>query len=233
MATITDLNLEARDLVSADTTSFTAASLLRKMNQKYEEIMGDLISLGGTWQIDDSNYTDLPIATTTLVADQFDYSFAGDVLSVEQVQIKDSSGRWSILTPLDLRDQTLPLDEQFPTSGLPTHYDKRYNSIFVFPAPAAANVTLTAGLRVYFKRTADLFTSAQVTTGTKTPGFASPWHYILAYGAAIPYAAKFKQELLPFLMSEYARMKKELIDHYQRREADVHKRLEMNGTDSR
>ena len=107
------------------------------------------------------------------------------------------------------------------------HYDLFTDDSFrLYPAPTSGSVTLTAGLRVTFKRTADLFTSAQVTTGTKTPGFASPYHIILSYMAAIPYCQSYKPNRVPLFEKKVLELKDEIIKHYSHRQKDWHPRLQ-------
>lgn len=227
--TISDLNAEARKLCDTDSTGYTAADLLRRINAAYEEIVGRLIALDGTWEFDDTNFTDLPRATTTLVAGQRDYSFDSTHLEVLAVDVKDNAGNWQRLRPIDKSEYSEPLDELYETDALPQYYDKDGKSIFLYPAPAAGSVTLASGLRVYFQRTADVFTSAQVTTGTKQPGFAAPYHVLLAYKAALPYCMTYKKDRVPLILSEINRLEDELFKHYARREKDVRKYLSPNG----
>ena len=230
MPSISDINAEARDLVDADTTSYPAPILLRRVNQALEEEIGKIIALDGSWQFDDTNFTDLPVATATLVAGQNDYSFDSSQLEILRVAVKDSSGKYFFLNPIDiLEERSQPLEEIYNVNGLPERYDKSGSSIFVYPAPAAGSVTLVAGLKVWFQRTAAIYTSEEVTTGTKKPGFASPWHYILSYKAALPYALSYKKDRVPMIMSEITRMETELLNHYARREKDVQKGLGMSG----
>lgn len=233
MATIADINQEARDLVDADTTSYTAATLLRRINHAYETVIGWLINASGMWQFDDSNYTDQPRGKFTLVEGQEVYSFASDYLQIEGMDILDLDGiTYRKLKPLDHTELGgLSPDEYFglesngnPKKGIPEYYDLFTDDSFrLYPAPTATSVTLTNGGRVWFKRRADLFTSAQVTTGTKEPGFASPWHYILSYMAAIPYAQLYKKDRVPLFEKRVMDMKKEIIDHYGRRDKDKRK----------
>lgn len=231
--TIADINAETRSLCDADTNSYTAADLLRRVNASYERRVGQIIGADGLWQFDDSNYTDFPIATTTLVAGQQDYTFDSTMLEVEGVSIKDANGNYQKLTPIDDKQLGVDPTEFLKTDGMPTHYDKQGRSILLYPAPAAGQVTLTAGMKVFFKRTADVFTSAQVTTGTKQPGFAAPYHVILAYDAAIPYCMTFKPEKVNGLRFEADRIEKEMLQHYGRREQDRRKRMTMQGINSR
>lgn len=229
MPTIADINAEARALVDADTTSYTAADLLRRVNDAYEQVIGIIIGCDGKWQFDDSNYTDFPIGTTTLVASQNDYSFDVSMLDVERVEVKDAQGIWQQLQPIDTSDIGGAIDEFEKTDGMPRFYDKQGASLLLYPAPATGSVTLASGLKVYFQRTASIFTSAEVTTGTKVPGFASPHHYLLSYKAALPYALSYKKDRVPFLMAEIARREALLVEHYSQREKDRRKMLTTGG----
>ena len=225
MSTITDINLEARALCDADSNSYQDPILLRRVNMAYEEIVGKLIQTDGRWQFDDSNYTDLPIGTTDLVAGQQDYSFDVRFLNVIAVEVKDANGEWHKLTPIDKETHEGSISQYQTTNGMPTEYDKQGESILLYPAPASGSVTLTAGLKVHYQRTASIFTSAEVTTGTKTPGFASPWHMVLAYKAALPYAMTYKKDRVAMLQGEILRMETELFAFYSRRTKDEPRRL--------
>lgn len=228
MATITDINLEARALCDANSTSYPDAVLLRRINQAYEYIVGKIISSDGTWQFDDSNYTDLPIGTANLVADQQDYSFDVRFLDIERVEVKQANGIWFEVLPFDKSNIGFALEEFMKTSGLPVYYDKQGESILLYPAPSASQTTLTNGLKVHYKRTASIFSTAEVTTGTKTPGFASPWHMILAYKAAIPYCMSYKKDRVALYENEAMKMENEIIKHYSLREKDVRKQITTN-----
>ena len=196
--TITDIEAEARDWCDADTTSYPAATMLRRVNQAYEQVVGWLINIDGKWQFDDTNYTDFPIGTYTLVNSQGVYSFNNKFLQLLDVQVMDSDGKYQIITPVDQKDSqsSIPLRREFETDGFPLFYDKLSgDSIELLPAPDnGVSVTLASGLRIYFKRTASIFTAAEVTTGTKVPGFDSTYHIILAWMAARPYCMKYKKD---------------------------------------
>jgi hypothetical protein len=227
MPNIANINTLTRDLCDADATSYPDAILLLHTNAGYEETVGDIIGFDGLWQFDDSNFTDLPIGTTTLVADQQDYSFDVTQLEIERVEVKDASGLWQLLTPIDKSQIPYALSEYQKTSSLPREYDKQGSSIFLYPAPSAATTTLSSGLKVYFKRTASIFTSGEVSTGTKVPGFPSPYHYILSYKAAIPYCAKYKKDRVPAYLEKIAELKAGLEKLVSKREQDRRKGLSM------
>lgn len=223
--TISDINLEIRSICDADSTSLTDATLLIRVNNAYEEIVGKLIALDKSWDFGDSNYTALPTGTSNLVAGTQAYQFNSGYLSVLRVEVKDDEGIWKLLEPIRLADITIAQPEYQKTNGMPVEYEKREDFILLYPAPAAADVTLTAGLKIYFQRTADVFTAAQVTTGTKTPGFASPYHILICYKAALPHLANYKKDRVPFVLSEINRLEKGLLDFYASRERDIFKTI--------
>ena len=229
---IADIQSETRDLCDADTTSYPAAALLRRTNTALEKVIAWMINADGTWQYDDTNYTDLPVGTGTLVSGQSSYSFASEYLDILEVMILTTGGKYVRITSFDPDEVGMSFDEWTnstngtPPNGFPAYYDKVGDSIRLSNSPTATYVTLAAGLKVRFKRTADLFTSAQVTTGTKEPGFASPFHIILCYMSAEPYCAKYKKDLVPWLVAKIGDtpqptgMKKEILKHYALREKD-------------
>jgi hypothetical protein len=233
---IANINAEIRTLVDADTTSLTDAVLLRRVNDSYEEIVGKLIvqTAGGKWHFGDSNFTALPTGLFTLVNSQEGYQLTGDgttgintttpLLTFLGASVKTAAGLWSVLQPITLWELlasgTDPV-EYFKTDGMPQYYEKREDFLILYPAPDnGVLVTLASGLKVFFQRTAAIFTAAEVTTGTKAPGFASPYHMLLVYKAALPYAVSYKPARVPFFVSEITRLEKDLLEFYSRRGTD-------------
>ena len=224
--TISDLNQEIRDLCDADTVSYPAATLLRRVNSSLETLVGKIINADGNWQYDDTNYTDLPVGTGDLVSGQSSYSFSSEYLDILEVMILTTGGIYQRITPFDPSELGMSFDEWVgsatgtPPDGFPQYYDKVGDSIRLDRSPTATHATLTAGLKVRFKRTADLFTSAQVTTGTKVPGIASPYHQLIAYMSAIPYCMSYKKDRVALYEKKVDEMTKDMIDFYTRRAKD-------------
>lgn len=217
---------EIDSLCDTDSTSYPLAAKLRRVNSKYEQIVGNLIVMNGTWQFDDSNYTTFPIGKGTLVASQNDYAFDSSHLVIDSVEVLDKNGIWHLLNPIDRQNLGVPIEEYAKTPGLPTEYDKSGSSLLLYPAPSAAECTLTNGLRVYFQRTASIFL---VSDTTKTPGFASPYHIILAYAAAIPYCATYKKDRVALYQREMERLERDLYAFESNKEKDVRKRITFKG----
>lgn len=137
------------------------------------------------WNWDDSNHTDLPTATTTLVDGQADYSLAVTHLKILEVKVMDSAGTYQTLTKLQ-GEEIDDYRNRYTTSGMPQYYGVRGNSVFLVPAPSTSNVTAALGLKIAFQRGADLFT---VSDTTQEPGWASPFHRLVSLYAAREYNA--------------------------------------------
>lgn len=218
--TIADINAEIRTLTDTDSTSLTDAVLLRRVNAAYEEVVGKLIAINQSWAFGDTNYTALPTGLQNIVNSQAEYQFNSGYLDVLRVEVKDINGYWHPLEPIHLNDIPVGQADWHSVDGIPTYYEKREDFLILYPAPDTTKVTATSGLKVFFQRTADVFTSAQVSTGTKVPGFASPFHILLAYKAALPYCLSYKKDRVPMVQAEVMRLEKELINFYSGRARD-------------
>lgn len=228
--TISDLNSEIRDLCDASSTSYTDAQLLRRVNNALETCVAKIINADGTWQFDDTNYTDLPEGLGNLVSGQISYSFASEYLDILEIMILTTGSIYQRITPFDADEVGMSFEEYFNITydgssytapdGFPYYYDKVGDTIRLSNSPKAANCTLTKGIKARFKRTADLFTSAQVTTGTKVPGIASPYHQLLAYMSAIPYCMSYKKDRIAPYEKKVDEMTRDMLKYYSKREKD-------------
>lgn len=239
--TIADIQTLARYLVDADTTSLTAAQLLIFTNNAYERVVGKLIAMDKNWNFGDSNYTANPTGLVTMTNSKEDYQLAGNststgvstatpLLTFLGASVKNIGGIWNPLKHISLwelfESDTDPV-EYFKTDGLPQYYEKREDFLVLYPAPDnGVSVTLINGLKVFYDRRASKFTASDTT---KEPGFASPYHSILAYMAAIPYCVSYKKDRVPAYLNEITRLEKELLAFYGARAKDEPKVMTMRG----
>ena len=222
---ITDIFAETRDLCSASSTDYSDAALLRRVNNSMETVVSKIIRTDGNWQFDDETFTTHPIGYTDLIAGQQDYTFDEAFLDVHSVSVLDKDGNYIVLQPLDRSQMGVDPDEFHETNGMPMYYDKLGGALFLYPAPAAANITTTNGLKVYFQRTASLFTAGDISTGTKVPGFMSPYHVILAYMSAVPYCMKYKPERVALYEKKIAEIEDDMLARYAHRAKDEPTRI--------
>lgn len=217
--TISDIINKVYFLTGTSSSSFPAADMLISVNNAYERVVSLIMQTDGRWEWDDTNQTDLPIATTTVTINQQDYSLAITHLEIYRVEMKYTDGLWRELTPLDMKDfDGVAQGEFMKTAGIPEYYDKLGSSVFLYPPP---NFTQSASLKLFFKRPPALYTSAEVTTGTKAPGFNSLYHNLISLWATHDYfIAKGLSNRLPAIQLEIERQEQQLMSDYQTRNKD-------------
>jgi len=196
--------------ISGDSTLLK--TFTRLMNAWYRRVNSWIWEVTGTWEYDDTNYTDLPEATTSLVNGQEDYTIPSTAQKIIRVEVLDKDGNYRKVEPIDQSMVDVALSEFQETDGLPMYYDIRGNSIFLYPAPSSDDVTLTKGLKVYFSRDIDEFSS---TDTTKEPGFVRNFHRILSLGASYDYAISHEMfSKANYIKGELRDLVKELRNFY-------------------
>lgn len=216
--TITDIINKTYFLTNTNVTSYPAADMLININNAYERVVSLIMTCDGRWEWDDTNQTDFPIATTTITTDQQDYALAVTHLNIIRVEIKDSNGNWSQLTPISQSDlKGTSLTDFLKTSGMPVYYDKINSSVLLYPKP---NYTQTASLKIYFQRPPALYTSGEVTTGTKVPGFNSLYHNLLSLWAAHDYGVAKGIPNVNQIALDIQRQEEALVSDYELRDRD-------------
>lgn len=227
-----------------DSINYPRVDKTREINAALDSLIPALINADGTWQFDDTNYTDLPRGKGTLVEGQSQYRFTSKYLQIEAIEVLDTNNVWRSMIPFDhleLNGQVSGASGQLSgqqgggqtpeqyfgvdsagniRKGMPTHYDKLGSNFFLYPAPTSSSVTLASGLRVWFKRKASLFTVSSGTgDDTTEPGFEVE-HDILAYMASVPYCAKYHADRLPELKFEINTKWANILKHYSQRQKD-------------
>lgn len=197
------------------------STFTRLINNGLDEITVSIMQVDGRWQYDDSNYTNFPIGTTTLVADQQDYQLSTEQIKVLGVEVRQSDGEYHVLRPLDMQDirrKGLAITEFMDESGLPIYYDISGNTLKLYPAPKADQVTLSAGLKVFFQRKPDYFTTDDTS---QEPGIPSIFHDIPALYACAKYAKSNQMaEKARELDAEIEKRMTKLTDFFSKRNKD-------------
>lgn len=217
-------------LCDSDDTNYPRLDKTARVNSSLEELVGEIISSDGVWEWDDTNQSDLPVGTGNLVEGQESYSFASEYLKVKRIKVKDVNGIWVLLRQIDQKDleesglvsgaieNLFGLTSGNPNKGLPLYYDVLGDTIRLYPSPTSTQVTLTAGLKVDFVRTAVLFTAVSTTANDLTePGLPSPYHLLLAYMAALPYCMSYKRDRVAVYTMKVTQMKAQLLKFFGKR----------------
>lgn len=214
--TLSDIRAKAYFLTSTNATSFPDTKLIPEANNAYERVVSLIMQSDGRWQWDDTNNTDLPVATADLADGKQDYTLTVDHLQITRVEVKDQDGNWHKLTPIDQKDVfDGSLTDYMSGGGLPQQYDKIGSSIFLYPTP---DFSQDNSLKLYFKRGPSYFT----TDDTKTPGFNSLYHDLIPLWMAYNYAIANGKKNANLILSQIQLKEDVLKDDYSLRDKDEH-----------
>lgn len=198
------------------------AKFTADVNLTLDRVNALVLPASGTWQFDDSNQTDYPTITASLVSGQRSYSFTTDetgnfILDIYKVLVADNNGNYRELQPIDVQSdpEAISFLDGTNTTGIPNRYDKTANGIFLDPIP---DYTYANGLKVLINREMTYFTTSDTT---KKAGFAGIFHEYLALRPAYQYAYRKSLPNATSLEKETLRMEQAIVDYYSARERDV------------
>ena len=165
-----------------------------------------------SWQYDDNNYTDLPIALDDLVAGQRTYLLPVAAQTIRKIQIQNDSSQWYDIYPT----QEDIVDDVNIDDGQPMSYWAVNDTIRLNVAPSYSR---TDALRVFFDR--DVVDWNWDDFGQQ-PGFATQFHDAIAVGASIEWL-KNNQPGSPSLQElklEWADYERRIRRFYNKRHRD-------------
>lgn len=256
MATLGDVATKARALTGTDINSYTDANLLIDINIWYQKIVSMILDSMDSNDFDDYRSTSYPIATRLLAARR-DYSFSQASWTILGREGGSSTSSQALL-PLKIKrvdisyngstyykaemfdDGTFPygfgndtdIDSNFVREA--PRYDIKFNSIFVYPLPTAADVTAGATIRLEFERTVAAFTasdySSVITDSTVIPGFDALFHMTLAWGAAFELATARNLPTLGIIAQQLQDWENRLRTAYGRKNLDARLTLGADST---
>jgi len=207
-----------------DTAQFPIIEFTRYANNRYREADSLIWQHTGTWEYDDSNYANFPIATKDIVADRQDYEIPSVARKIDRAEVLDVNGDYQLLYPMDksqIGEQSMT--EFLSTSGLPRYYDVIARSLFLYPAPSASDVTTSEGIKLYFTRDIDEFA---ITDTSTEPGFDNHFHRLISLGSAYDYCmAHGVQGRLNPIKEEMNVLKSQMTDFYGMRHRDMQPKI--------
>lgn len=220
--TISDINSYVSHRTGTDTTIYSAALRLISTNRHYHKIVTMILDSMDGWDWDDSNRSEYAEATTDLVASQQDYLFPTGALKIKRVEAKLDGTNWKKLEPFDVNQSSNALDTTSIANDFNTsqpYYDVTANAIKLYPIPTS---NVTGGLKIWYVREPEEFTSAQVTSGTREPGFDEPFHIMVALGMCYDwFVAKDREGVqLKSVMEELADYEQRLRKFYGSKQTD-------------
>lgn len=240
--TLADINAKITFLTGADTTSngFQTSDRVISINNYYNRILTSILGSQDEWDFDDySITTTYPIANRNLVANQQDYKFSSALwgltspegganasnaaispFRIKRVEVSYDGTNWNKAEPIDANEKSTDSTQTTINNIFQTtrpYYDLQYNAVFMYPVPTSS---VTNGLKVWFDRQITEYTSSDLTTGTKVPGFDANFHLILAYGASYEFGVAYGKDNGDELKKELEQLFAELRLHYGRKDTD-------------
>ncbi len=208
---------EIDSLCDSDINSYTAADKVRRVNTALIDLELKALMADGLWRFDDKNYVAQPSGVQTAVDGQSEYSFDSTLLFIERIEVLLSDGvTWQEMGLYDQANGPLTQSD-LAVQATPQYYYKRGNKFGFTTVPKSTNMTLTNGIKVYFKRLGTLFT---VSDTTLEPGIVASSHIVVAQKAALPYCKTYKKDRVQQLMADIKDGEKQHIAYYSNRSKD-------------
>lgn len=219
--TIQQINDYVTFRANTNTTDYSPANRLISCNRWYQKIVSMILQSMDDWDFDDSNETDYPVATTPLVANQRDYSFPDSlkILQIKRIDLTYDGTNYYKAEEIDTANIALGLGNDSSIDG---HFSKtspvidfKSNAFWIYPRASQSDVDAGAKARLEFLREPVEYTSAEVTAGTKEPGFDSIFHPMIPLGMIYDWCSA-KGGSSPVLTALKSDIAAELNDYEQR-----------------
>ena len=183
--TIGEINTYVSFRGSTNTTDYSAANRLISTNRWYHKIQTMIFESMSGYQHDDLNLTSEPVISKNLVANQgyVDIGVSDEILKIHRIEVSYDGTNYypaDLMQPAEsgasLASQTA-INNAFQTTR--PQYNWVGRKIYLYPVPTSS---ISGGLKLWVSREADEFTSGDVSTGTKEPGYDEPFHVMIALG---------------------------------------------------
>lgn len=192
------------------------------VNESLNEIILEIMLAQDSFDWDDPTRTDYPVATTPLIAGQRDYQFDGlSFLKIKRVDVSWDGSKYYRATPFDSGayqgglGNDIDVDGNFPKTE--PRYDPKSFGFWLYPRATAAEVAAGGKIRIEYIRAFDAYTYDDTT---KEPPVASPFHDLIAIGAALRYnrlSEKTRQNLTKMWEQGILRLR----SYYGKRDEDM------------
>ena len=205
------------------------------VNRSMDKIWQIIYEVAYGWNPDDTNHTHYPIQFFNLVDGQREYSFTADedgnlVTDILKLAVKDANGVFHEIPVIDQQsrqgtnnDVSAFLDGQ-NVEGTPVRYDKTATGIFLDPIPSYNS---TNGAKIFLEREPYYFTSSDVSTGTKKPGFSPLYHMYCVVEPCYQYALANTLASREAFFRDMLSIENAVRKDYGRRDRDMIRRLQV------
>ena len=199
----------------------------RYINNAYQKVIGIILESRDDWDWDDTGTTDgssptvstYPIATTSLVANQRDYTFPLSLALLKDLRVDISYDGTNYFRALPLSSQEINwgLGNDTVIDGLyaqsAPRYELKANSFWIYPRATSS----TGTLRIEYLREPVEFAS---TNTANTPGLETMFQPMLSLDASRVWSITNNPAVVPSLSQDFADMENRLRKFYSRKDED-------------
>ena len=216
--TLSEINSRISFITGVGVTDYTYLDRTIALNKWYFQTQTWLLQAQDEWDFDDLNNTTVPVATSTLTAQNS--SLPSGALRIKRVELSYNGGTtYYKASPIDI-PATAPSQTETTYSQTQPYYDTMANTISVYPAPS---VSAPVTIKIWIDRSITPFTytseaSNALLTGTAVPGIDVNFHDLLALGAAHEW--KYNKLKDSSLLQDIAVMKADIQKHYSTKAKD-------------
>ena len=221
---------EINDICDTDNDSYSLASKARRVNSAIWDLELMALMADGKWRFDDKNFSSNPTGLMSAVDGQAEYSFDSTLLVLERIEILLSDGvSWMEIDEYDQANGPLTTTD-LAVEATPMAYYKRGNKFGFTSLPKSTNMTLTNGIKVFFKRLGTALTASSTTTEV---GITSVFHPLVCQKASLPFCNSYKKDRVPGILRDIADGEKKWKAYIANRSRDEAGRMTMRRVSGR
>lgn len=205
--------------------------MLIDINIWYQKIVSMILDSQDETDYDDPNQTSYPIFKTALTTNR-DYYMPATLkaLKIKSLSVCYDGSKVYRATPYDINEGLLPVADAANTtaqlaidanmSRTSPRFDIKFGGIWLYPMATSTDVANGGYFISEFFRQVVEFTSADLSTGTATPGFDASFHAMLAYGPAMEYTTAKQLPQLKMIAAELQDFEVRLRRQYSSKQLD-------------
>lgn len=180
---VSEMRIKFRELTNTTTLDYPDSSLIRDLNAELSNIQINILRDRGALEFDDTNFSDLPIATFNIIAGQREYKITADedgnrLLTIHKVAYQDGTRFVDVprSTVAEGSQQALVAEG----TGKPRKYYEVGSSVVFDIDPDFSGLG-----KIWFDREMDVILTSDTT---KEPGIPRAYHLLAVYRTAYNYA---------------------------------------------
>lgn len=201
-------------LTGSDVNSYSNASFLINLNIWSSKILGMIMRKSGTWVQNDKNNTE-GLSEINLIANQNYIDIPAGTTGIRRVELALDGTNFYESKLINEKEINVALYDDIKVNSIYTTSNPRHrlegNKMYIYPKPL---INVTKGCKILINQDAYKFSSADLSAGTKSPGFDTEFHDMLFTAVAYEWAKAKSKEVKKDLLGDLQAYYLELGLHY-------------------